>query len=119
MSDGYKSKYAICLNALDEMQQSIAYAARKSVLWEAETIIVNLESENETLKASHPRWSRERPTQPGYYWWRRPNNPAALGRVFGPSPGLRFELFPDDEGDIAVSNTWEDTEWCGPLEVPG
>jgi phage-related tail protein len=40
-----ESKYASCLNALDEMQQSVIYAARKGFLAEAESIIVRLESE--------------------------------------------------------------------------
>lgn len=46
-----RSVYANLLNALDEMQQSVAYAVRKSVLWEAETTIVNLDTENAALRA--------------------------------------------------------------------
>lgn len=38
-----KSRYAALLNALDEMQQSYAYAARKSTLNYAERTIVELE----------------------------------------------------------------------------
>lgn len=38
------SKYASCLNALDDMQQSVIYTARKGFLAEAESIIVLLES---------------------------------------------------------------------------
>lgn len=38
-----ESKYADTLNALDEMQKSIAYAARRSVLADAERIIEKLE----------------------------------------------------------------------------
>ena len=63
-------------------------------------------------------WTRTRPTVPGWYWWRRPNHQADLGRVFGPSQGLLFELFHDGDGPSAVSNCWEDTEWAGPLLPP-
>jgi len=43
MSDFMTSKHADTLNALDEMQQSVAYAVRRSVLADAERIIVRQE----------------------------------------------------------------------------
>ena len=46
-----KSQYASTLNALDEMQQSMIYAARRNVLSDAERIIVQLEAERDALKA--------------------------------------------------------------------
>lgn len=46
-----KSRYADTLNALDEMQQSIAYAARRPVLAEAERIIVYVEQRCKRLES--------------------------------------------------------------------
>ena len=46
-----RSKYAPVLNALNEMQQAVAYAVRKSDLAQAESLIVSLEQENAKLKA--------------------------------------------------------------------
>lgn len=46
------SQHADTLNALAEMQHSIAYAARRSVLADAERIIAELEHENKRLHAN-------------------------------------------------------------------
>ena len=54
-----ESKYASCLNALDEMQQSVIYAARKGFLAEAESIIVRLESETAEQRAEIERLKEE------------------------------------------------------------
>lgn len=45
-----KNRFSDVLNALDEMQQSIAYAARRHVLCQAEQIIVELDEERRTLR---------------------------------------------------------------------
>jgi hypothetical protein len=45
VSSSYKTAFAALLNALVDMQESPAYAARKSVLAEAEAVIVRLEKE--------------------------------------------------------------------------
>lgn len=46
-----KTKHPDLLNAIVDMQESIAYAARKNVLLMAEAVIVSLEAENAQLKA--------------------------------------------------------------------
>ena len=46
-----KSKHATLLNALAEMQESPAYAARRGVLQQAEELIVRLERELDQLKS--------------------------------------------------------------------
>ena len=50
MSDKIASLHADVLNALDEMQQSSAYAVRRGVLAEAEQIIVQQERELQSCK---------------------------------------------------------------------
>jgi len=45
-----KSKYADLLNALNEMQQAMLYAARRPVLREAENLIVDLERQVAALR---------------------------------------------------------------------
>ena len=45
-----KSDYADTLNSLHDMQGSMYYAARRTVLRRAEQIIVDLEAENKRLK---------------------------------------------------------------------
>lgn len=52
MTDQIKSRYAITLNALSEMQESTQYALRKSVLQAAETAIVALEAKESELQAT-------------------------------------------------------------------
>jgi len=49
------SKYADTLNALDQMQQSPAYAVRKPILAAAERIIVDLETELTACQAELAR----------------------------------------------------------------
>lgn len=63
------------------------------------------------------RWTRSKPTEPGWYWWRRPLVAPTLALVFGPPQGLLMYLPEDETSDaaISVSATYEDTEWLGPL----
>jgi hypothetical protein len=50
-TDKIKTQYPELLNALSEMQESPAYAVRRSVLAEAERVIVKLEKEAHDLIA--------------------------------------------------------------------
>lgn len=63
-------------------------------------------------------WTTERPSQPGWYWWRRPNHMPSLCTVFGPPGGLLFELARDSEEPCAVSKAYDDTQWAGPILPP-
>ena len=60
MSDKIASLHADVLNALDEMQQSSAYAVRRGVLAEAEQIIVQQERELQSCKDRIAELERER-----------------------------------------------------------
>lgn len=48
-----KSEHAHLLNALDEMQQSVAYAARRTTLHDAEVCIVQQEQQIADMQKDH------------------------------------------------------------------
>ncbi len=60
-------------------------------------------------------WSRERPTQAGWYWWRRSiQDPEQVLRIVViPMLGLHAtSMFDNDAKKVSVL----DGEWQGPLE---
>lgn len=62
MSEPVKSKHATLLNALDDMQQSMMYAVRRTELREAEGLIVAQEKTIDTLQAQLAQVEGERDT---------------------------------------------------------
>lgn len=58
--ESIKSQHAELLNALDEMQQSIAYAARRDTLSEAERVIVAQEAQLQAQAAHLEAVEKER-----------------------------------------------------------
>lgn len=65
------------------------------------------------------RWTREKPSQPGWYWWRNLNLKDEADR--GP-----FVYFVRDyAGEMAIGNArikgfarFEQGDWAGPLTLP-
>ena len=68
-----KSKHADLLNALDEMQQSVAYAVRRDVLARAERVILSQEEEIQDLRrelrgaAAEASWKAKQGDEYGSY----------------------------------------------------
>lgn len=64
------------------------------------------------------RWSRNKPTVPGWYWWRRPGEEPTIAQVRASLHEGLFFYLPENEGregSISVSVAWPDTEWQGPI----
>jgi hypothetical protein len=66
-------------------------------------------------------WSRERPTQPGWYWIRYDNNPRpCVCHVVlfddGDTKGERFWVDLDGESKVPIDAYDEHYTWQGPLE---
>lgn len=60
-------------------------------------------------------WSRERPTEPGYYWIRHDSEG---------EPDTIIEVCVDRRGNWFANDwwltdsCWDDTEWWGPIKAP-
>lgn len=95
-------------------------AKKLGLLKATEDTIVHIERAIQQARAPL-RWTKDKPTVPGWYWWRRPGHNPALAQVFGPNTGLVFWL-PDKDDErsdsIGVSAAYADTEWAGPIEPP-
>lgn len=61
------------------------------------------------------RWSKEKPTVPGLYWY-RPIHYKAEPRILEIGPGMTLPLIVRNTDRFYLSQ-W-DGEWCGPLEPP-
>jgi hypothetical protein len=73
---------------------------------------MNMQTENEN-SPEPPRWTKTKPTTPGWYWMREP-------RSFGPLNDSRVVYVRDYCGRLCIVN-WEipdDAEWAGPIEEP-
>ena len=66
-------------------------------------------------------WTTNKPTVPGWYWWRRPKFKAVVVEVWEQRMDyFVFESVRDqDDYPMAVGSAYDDTEWCGPLTPPG
>ena len=67
-------------------------------------------------------WTREQPTQPGWYWWRaKGQSQPLIARVFETNEGGLMVQF--DNGHIEYVRRLvaeaKDLEWAGPLVEPG
>ena len=59
-------------------------------------------------------WTQQRPTEPGWYWYRAPGT-AGLGKVTIAGqfdPGLGIGVF------VITEETWRSMWYAGPLEMP-
>lgn len=68
-------------------------------------------------------WTTEKPTTPGWYWYRNPFEKERVVRVYGdqtPTETRRVDMWVQlhDETDCNVDDMGENGEWAGPLDPP-
>ena len=65
------------------------------------------------------KWTRKRPIQPGWYWWREPeynNNMPEMAKIVQSTDGLRVLWFTGALEDDELEQY--DGQWAGPLVPP-
>lgn len=62
------------------------------------------------------KWTSDKPTQPGWYWWRSQVFPILT--MFHVIETSDYHFFVDNWGGGSMSTLDMDGQWSGPLEPP-
>lgn len=71
------------------------------------------------------KWTKEKPTAPGWYWYREPwrlgpdeEQQVSVRNVYVARDGELYVASEDPEGDADTLVATNDGEWAGPLSPP-